>query len=72
MRQNKVLAGHRFKEINLQVSPGDPIFGSHCGLGQVLVLLEVISADLHSHRTLPEPTPGNVRFIPRFARNVFL
>lgn len=30
--RTKVLAGHRFKEINLQVSPGDPIFGSHCGL----------------------------------------
>lgn len=73
MRQNKVSSGRtqRFKETNLQVSPGDPIFGSCCGLGQVLVWLGVISADLHSHGILPEPIPGNVRFIPRFTGNVF-
>ena len=47
------------------------MFGSCCGLGQILVLLGVISSDLRSHGTLPEPTPGNVRFIPRFARNVY-
>ena len=61
----------RFTETNLQVSPGDQVFGSCCGLGQVLVWLGVISADLHSHGILPEPIPGNVRFIPRFVGNVF-